>query len=341
MSEKIIERSPTRIDFAGGTLDCWPLYMFVDGATTVNLAIDIYTECELQLREDSEIHLKSIDQNWQSSFRNLSNFFEKGEDKWCLLKEHLAFWQKGGQLGDDLGFELATNSASPAGGGLGGSSSLSISLLRAFEKLTQSQIQKSDLAPIAGNLEARILHNLTGCQDYYPAVNGGLNIIHLEAGGVEVEVLPPPTEELNQHFFVVYTGKPHHSGINNWSIIKAAVEKNREVMGALFHLKEVAEEAEKICRRSEWSSFGELLNEEYLARIQLSPKVLCEEINRLKFVACESGAQAVKICGAGGGGCVIVWSQPEKLESVKEAVSEAGFQILPAKPVGTNSQSWN
>jgi D-glycero-alpha-D-manno-heptose-7-phosphate kinase len=152
--------------------------------------------------------------------------------------------------------------------------------------------------------------------------------------------MAPPTAGLAERFFVVYTGHPHHSGMNNWSIIKRAVEKDRQVLQALHRLKEVAAAVETVCRQSSWDSLGELLREEYKARIQLAPEVLCDEIVRLKEMTDQAGAEALKICGAGGGGCVIVWCSPAKIEEVKISCQSAGFQILPARPVGRDPNQW-
>ena len=45
----IIEsHTPTRIDLAGGTIDIWPLYLLHPGASTVNVAIDLYARCRIE-----------------------------------------------------------------------------------------------------------------------------------------------------------------------------------------------------------------------------------------------------------------------------------------------------
>src|SRR6266481_4239435 len=62
----IIEsKAPTRVDFAGGTLDIWPLYLFHPGAVTVNAAISLYASCVIETLQvgDSRIKLVSRDIN--------------------------------------------------------------------------------------------------------------------------------------------------------------------------------------------------------------------------------------------------------------------------------------
>ena len=58
----IVEASaPTRIDLSGGTLDLYPLYLFLEGGVTNNAAIDVRCTVRIETRDDSEIHLKSLD----------------------------------------------------------------------------------------------------------------------------------------------------------------------------------------------------------------------------------------------------------------------------------------
>ena len=71
MSKIITVKSPTRVDLAGGTLDLWPLYLFVDGAITVNVAIDIWTTAEITPREDKKIKLTSADIGLEKTFSSL------------------------------------------------------------------------------------------------------------------------------------------------------------------------------------------------------------------------------------------------------------------------------
>ena len=65
---KITKRSPTRIDLAGGTLDCWPLYLLIDGCVTINLSVSIFTEASIEPRADSKVDVRMRDQDYARSF---------------------------------------------------------------------------------------------------------------------------------------------------------------------------------------------------------------------------------------------------------------------------------
>jgi len=325
----IIVRSPTRVDLAGGTLDLWPLYNFVGGATTINIAIDIMTTAELTPLEGGQIELISDDLNFRKSFESLDECLKDSDSKLDLLKSQLHYWKP------SRGFRLQTRSESPVGGGLGGSSSLTISLLKAFAEFCQMPFSDvHQMVEVAHNLEAGFLNTPTGTQDYYPAASGGINILGYDADGITQKVLDAETSILAQNFMLVYTGKAHHSGLNNFEVLTKAVQKEAQTMQALRDLKRISEDTTNAVLKGQWSALPDLFQKEFKARVKLAPAFSSPEIDKLAEVSLQAGASAVKICGAGGGGCVLVWTEPASRERVKAACQGAGFQVLAAKPVG-------
>jgi D-glycero-alpha-D-manno-heptose-7-phosphate kinase len=326
---KIHIQSPTRVDLAGGTLDLWPLYLLVGGhATTVNVAIDIYTHATLETLEGGKIILESKDLNLVKEYRNLQEALQDPDPRMILLQTQLRFWRP------HDGFHLTTKSDSPVGGGLGGSSSLTISLMKAFGKFCGRNFKNNhDIVHVAHNLEAEILNTPTGTQDYYPAVSGGLNILKYDHHGISQEVLEVESSPLAKHFLLVYTGKAHHSGLNNFEVMKGAISKDVRTMKALHDIKDIALKTEKVVRAGSWDQLPELFRAEYDARVRLAPAFSSPEIEKLNELSLQNGAQAVKICGAGGGGCVLVWTPENKKEGVASACQKAGFQVLATRPV--------
>ncbi|MGE0631572.1 MAG: galactokinase [Pseudobdellovibrionaceae bacterium] len=324
---KIHIKSPTRVDLAGGTLDMWPLFTFVGGASTINVAIDIWTEAEIETREDSKIILESADLNLKKEYTDLKEALAERDPKLSLLQIQLQYWKPEG------GFHLKTRSQSPVGGGLGGSSSLTISLMKAFLKLTgQKPMDPVSMVQVAHNLEAGQLRTPTGTQDYFPAVTGGLNVIHYSADGINHQSYKIDPE-LEKHFLLVNTGKSHHSGLNNFEVLTNAVAGKKETMDALWDLKQIALDTEAACLGGKWNRLTELFQKEYQARIRLAPAFSSPEIEKLGKAALRSGASAVKICGAGGGGCVLVYCDPDVKGRVAVICKQEGFQVLPARPV--------
>ena len=329
MTEHIV--SPTRVDFAGGTLDCWPLYNFVDGCITTNLSIDIVTEAELSKRDDKKIVLDIQDGAVRQEFDSIEDLFSSSEALLTLLKAHLNYWKP------EFGFNLRSNSQSPIGGGLGGSSSLTVSLIKAFSKVMGKSLGGMEIVTLASNVEAQVLHTPTGTQDYFPAIRPGLHALHYELGGVRHEVLDVNLDELGKRLFLVYTGKPHHSGLNNWSVIQATIGKDKKTLIELQALKEIASEVYKVCQQQKWSDLAELFKQEFKHRVALAPAFSSPEIEKLNDSCLRAGAEAVKICGAGGGGCVMVWCDADNRTDLMNHCESSGFQVFNVAPFPVTS----
>ncbi len=320
--------SPTRVDLAGGTLDLWPLYLFVGSATTINLAIDIFTHVEIVDRDDSRVLLESVDLGKKWDFESLDQLGQSSDEKMNLFRCVIEF------VKPRPGFHLRAVSESPIGGGIGGSSSLVVSLLKAFQLRSDLRAMNPvEMAQIAHNIEAQILNTPTGTQDYLPAISGGLNLITYRIDKISQVVLPIKDSQLQKHFMLVYTGVPHHSGLNNFQVLERAVRKDPITIQALHDLKLVSEDLLAICHRGEWDKIPDIFHRELKARVALAPSFSSPAIDKLKEVAFAAGATALKICGAGGGGCVLLWVPPESREKVKLACEKEGLRILVANPV--------
>ncbi len=322
-------KSPTRVDLSGGTLDCWPLYHLIDGPChTINLSINISTEVHLQKRTDSKIFIKIDNFRYEKEFNHLEECLQSPDKELLLLMPHLVYW-KPHLL--HFGFKMGTSSQSPVGGGLGGSSSLCVSLIKAFSNLCHQPMGPSEIVDLASHMETRTLKTVTGTQDYYPALQPGLHLMTYHFG-TQWEILPFDKEFFQSHMILVYTGRPHHSGLNNWQVIKAAVEKDSKTLKLLSRIAQISIHMEKVCREKDWNQLPFLFQEEFHARIQLSSSFTSPEIEKLQKITLQSGAEAIKICGAGGGGCVMVWSSPERRDQVIAECQKHSFQVIEVKP---------
>lgn len=311
----------------------WPLFNFVGGATTINLAIDIWTSAEINIRADKKILINSPDLNKKWQFEDFSSFFESRDPSVGLYRT-IFFQFKQALIKLSHGLEITTTSQSPIGGGLGGSSSLTISILKALYQLLNRPLPNvHKLVHQAHNIEAELLRTPTGTQDYYPAVTGGLSFIDYQSSGIVQTQHSIENTPFDEYFLLVYTGRSHHSGLNNFEVLKAAVDGDKKVLNALKQIKLVSEELKIVIQNQNWNVIPELFRREFAARVQLTPAFTSPEIEKLAEICLAAGALAVKICGAGGGGCVLVWVPPNNRERVVSACQKEKFQCLSAKPV--------
>ncbi len=314
----------------------WPLYNFVGQATTINVAIDIWTKVEYVRRSDHLVKIRSLDLKTDWSFDSIEHFLSALDPKIVLYQKIFERFHSDPAIFKVLrdGFEITTSSESPIGGGLGGSSSLLISILKAIYQMSEKKISSAhELVHLAHNIESDFMRTPTGTQDYYPAVTGGLSFIEYGSAGIQQKILPIDRTPFQDHFLLVYTGRTHHSGLNNFEVLKSAVEGDQRVLDALRKLKEISVEMTEVIVKKKWAELPNLFQQEYHARIQLTPAFTSPEIEKLSEICIAAGALAVKICGAGGGGCVLVWVPPKQREKVVQVCQNEKFQCLNAQPV--------
>ena len=326
----ITAQAPCRVDLAGGTVDIWPLYLFHPGAVTVNFAVNILTRCRITRLPGRVIRLISLDTRRQEEFPSLEALSSANKHKHALAAYLVRFFAPQG------GLEIETNSESPAGAGISGSSALMIATTAALARLTgrelgPERLRMEKIREIAQNIEAQLIRVPTGCQDYYPALYGGVSAIHLEPDGIHHQAIRVDAEELDRRFVLAYTGAPRQSGINNWKVFQAHIDRDRRVFRNFESITAIARAMHQALAKADWSEVARLLKEEWKLRRTNAPRISTPLIDKLIKAAASNGSLAAKVCGAGGGGCVVFLCEPEARERVAAAVAAHGGQVLPAK----------
>ena len=123
---KVIVRAPVRADLAGGTLDLWPLYLFHPGSRTVNVAISYFAESEVSEVASGPIEIHLTDQQYRQTYESLQEM--SNDPKAALLHRAVEHFKVSG-------IRITTRTDAPRGSGLGGSSALAITLVRARSEL--------------------------------------------------------------------------------------------------------------------------------------------------------------------------------------------------------------
>ena len=321
----IIEsKAPTRVDLAGGTLDIWPLYLFHPGAVTVNAAISLYASCTIETHAtgNHRIKLVSRDIKREESFSSFKALVKTKRYKLPLLAEIVKFFQPQG------GFTLTTDSEAPAGAGIGGSSAMAVAICAALDRFTGAGKSKVDWIHISRDAEAIVIRVPTGTQDHYPPAFGGAAAIELPPGGEHRVELRLDLDELEKRIVVCYTGKPRQHGINNWEVYKAHIDGKKSVVNSIGRISNVAQNLRGALESYNWAEAGRLMREEWSFRKSNLPTISTKTIDRVIERARKNGALAGKVCGAGGGGCVVLLIEPDAREQVGASVKAAGGRIL-------------
>ena len=320
----IIESSaPPRVDVAGGTIDIWPLYLFHPGATTVNFALTLHARCRIETRDDGRIVLESRD-------RKVAFETELSAIEDLLLEERLELVSKLVHFfKPTTGFHLTVDTAAPAGAGLGGSSALAIACIGALNRLVGNRYDERKFVTIAANVESTVIKVPAGFQDYYPPLYGSASCIHFRADGIVREALDIDSDELERRFAICYTGEPRLSGINNWEIYKRHIDGDTELFELFEGIRDSARNVREALLANDWGRVAEIMQKAYPNRRRLAPTITTPQMDMLVEKALANGAEAAKVCGAGGGGCIAFLCTPGRRADVEQALaSEEGVEVL-------------
>ena len=311
--------APTRIDLAGGTIDIWPLYLFHEGACTLNAAISLRAHVQVKARPSGGVELVSIDTGrrvYVSAWNEL--------DASCDLPL-LALLARQYRLENAT---LTTRGESPAGAGIAGSSALTIAVCGALARWTGASEEPADLLQVAMNVECQTIRVPTGVQDYRPALYGGVAAVELRVDGIHRIGIDTDVDALQQRIVLAYTGEPRNSGTNNWEITKGHIDGNRHVFDCFERIRDTAVAMRAALERGDWAAVGRHIATEWDNRKRLAPGVTTPAIDALIARAAGAGATAAKVCGAGGGGCLFCYGPPEARAAIAEALASGGARLL-------------
>jgi D-glycero-alpha-D-manno-heptose-7-phosphate kinase len=320
----LIVRSPVRISFGGGGTDL-PAYYEQYGGAVLSAAINKYFYTILGKRADGRIQVISSDLRICETWKDIATKDPQGsalEIPLAVLKE----------LNCDVAVDLFLASEIPPGTGLGSSASVCVNILKTLTTYLQRAISKYQLAERAFFIARNVLGKQVGKQDEYAAAFGGLNYITFEQGGnVQVDPIeqePAILRELESNLMLFFTGAAH----NSWAILKEQETSTRRHAGpaveALHEIKALGMLMRTALEQGELHRFGELLNEGWQAKRRVSSKISTSRIDELYAMATRQGALGGKITGAGGGGFLLFYCEPEHQLAVREVMHRAGVREM-------------
>jgi D-glycero-alpha-D-manno-heptose-7-phosphate kinase len=316
---RIVSSAPTRIDLAGGTIDIWPLYLFHEGASTLNAAISLRAHAEVTSGSGGGIELRSLDSDREVRAAHWSELNANSElPLLALLARHYRLENA----------TLTTRGESPAGAGIAGSSALTIAVCGALARFTGASTEPEHLLRVAMNVECQTIRVPTGVQDYRPALYGGVAAVELGVASIDRVALDVRPIDLEARIVLAYTGAPRNSGTNNWDITKRHIDGDRHIFDCFERIRDTALEMRAALTRGDWDQVGRQIAIEWDNRKRLAPGVTTPVIEALIARATSAGATAAKVCGAGGGGCLFCYGPPDARAAIANALAEGGARLL-------------
>lgn len=214
----------------------------------------------------------------------------------------------------------------PARSGLGTSSSFAVGMLNAFYALKGKYADKKKLADEAIYLERVLCGEIGGWQDQIAASFGGFNRINFNAEGYEVFpviISPERKKQLNDNLMMFFTGFTRFSS----EVQKANALGKEDKYAQLKQMHALVDDAERILtdNKADLDDFGRLLDKTWRLKRQTGPFVSTSSIDGLYAKGLQAGALGGKLLGAGGGGFLVFYVQPEKQEAVRTAMGDLTY----------------
>ncbi len=327
----IISRTPHRISFFGGGTDYASWYL-EHGGMVLGAAIDKY--CYLTCRELPPF----FKHRHRIAYSKVETVCDADEILHPSVRETLKY------LNIQQGLEIHHDGDIPARSGMGSSSAFTVGLLKTLYAFNGKLITKEDLYKQAIHIEQNLIKENVGSQDQVWAACGGLNTIEfLQNGEIIVEPIIMKEKLLNNFegkFMLFFTGLSRHAH----EIAGEQIQNTKKNTQQLSAMRSLVDDAYKILTsgKDDFKDFGKLLHETWLLKRKLSSKITNSFIDDLYDKALKHGAIGGKLLGAGGGGFIVFYVEPEKQERVKNALSDylhvpfhfdfTGSEIIVYKP---------
>ena len=312
VSDTIITRAPTRIDFGGGWTDV-PPYSDEMGGFVCNLAIARYATVTVE---------------WAASAGRGGDGSEvatTGTNPDRSIAEAAA---RRFRMTDA---RIDVRSDFPLGAGLGGSSAAGVATVAALAAARGDVMEPSQIAELSRAIEIGDLGVPGGRQDHYAAAYGGALGLRFSAAGVDVRRIPLDAElrgEIEHRCIVVYTGKSRISGETIEAVLGAYRKREPRVLAALDRMRATAELMAEALGARDLDALAALVAEQWTHQRALHPAIPTPLIDEIVARGTAAGAAGAKALGASGGGCVLLVARRDRSDEVRQAVASLG-ELLP------------
>ena len=305
----IITKTPFRMSFFGGGTDMESFFM-ENGGAVLSTTFDKY--CYVNVR-----HLpRFFDYSTELSYAKIERVTDVNDIQHPAIREAM-------KMLDMHEIRLTYEADLPARSGLGTSSSFAVGMINAFYALKGKYADKKKLADAAIYLERELCKEAGGWQDQIAASYGGFNRINFNSDGYEVLPLiikPERKRQLNNNLMMFFTGFTRFSS----DVQKANASNKADKVNQLKEMLALVDEAEKVLvdKQSDLDEFGRLLDHTWRIKRKTGNTVSTNSIDELYDKGLKAGALGGKLLGAGGGGFLVFYVEPDKQEKVKKAMED-------------------
>ena len=335
-------RAPLRLGLAGGGSDVSP-FCDIHGGYVLNTTIDRYAYASVRLLSGLETKFIATDQQLEKvvSIKTIPTL--NGH-----LDLHLAVYIEMMRTYNNcklIPLELVTYCDAPPGSGLGSSSTLVTVMIKAYDELLKLKLDEYTIANLSYRVERIICNQQGGRQDQYSATFGGINFMEFYAG--ERAVINPLRIknwiicELEASLLLYYTGLSRDSARIIEDQCKNVQEGLPDAIDAMQGIKNEALLMKEYLLKGNFEGFVDSMRQGWVSKKLSSSSVSNPLIDEVYDAAIQAGALAGKVSGAGGGGYIMFFVQPEKRMDVIRLLDKFGGHVSNCHFTKNGAQSWS
>ncbi len=334
-------KAPLRLGFAGGGTDVAP-YCDEFGGYILNATIDMYAYCTIEVTNYGKVRFNATDRN---------EFEEYDAQKFLPLDGKLDLHKgvynkivRDFNNNQPLSFNMTTYSDAPAGSGLGSSSTMVVAMIAAFTEWLNLPLGEYDIASLAYQIERIDIGLAGGKQDQYAATFGGFNFMEF---GKDTHVIVNPLRikdvvlnELENALVLYYSGTSRESEVIIKEQIKNTQTRNEKALEAMHKVKQEALRMKEYLLKGNILEFAKCLGRSWESKKNMASSISNKEIEKIFNVALNNGAIAGKVSGAGGGGYIVLFSNPIKKMNLIRSLNALGGKVVNFHFTHNGVQSW-
>ena len=296
----ILTRTPFRASFFGGGTDIPWFYEEHGPGAVVSVAINKYVYLSIRdsffkgqtlLKYSETESVSDVTQIRHPIFRRI------------LASKHLS------------GIEIGVTSDIPAGTGLGSSSTFTVGLLRLLDDYRGNYRSSSEIAESAFEIEHELSEGAIGKQDQYASAIGGFNQFVFNADGTvnrtPIEISEKQQLQIDSSLFLVFTGVETRSATSVLQRQREEASKSQQKLESLFELRRMALEFPARFQAEGTDAIGNYLEKAWDLKVASTYSEAVNVAAGIIETGIKAGARGGKLLGAGGGGFVLFWVDPD------------------------------
>lgn len=312
-------KSPLRVSFCGGGTD-FPHFFNEHGGAVLSTTINKFAHVTLYPRSDKSIVVRSADLGREVKFiAGTTPVFDGVLD---LAKAAIT------RLGCNRGMTLDIHSEVPPGSGLGGSSAVTSAIIGAVSEYCGKRLTPYEQSELNYKIEREDVGIPGGKQDQFATNFGGINLIEFEKDRTIVNPLRIDRNVINdleEHLLFCYTGgvRTDLNLIDNQ--IKDYEDQKIGALEGTMELKNIVYRMKDYLLQNNIDELGKLLHQAYKNKKKMNPNVATgTNADELYNWAYLNGALGGKLCGAGGGGYVMIYAPTDKHHAIRTMLKSFG-----------------